>query len=265
MKVLLWILGSLATATAALFAVLYWRQESLLFAPEKLPASFTPGGDGVSELSIPVDGAVLSAFHLRLPAPRGVVFYLHGNAGNLASWFVDTDFYRKANFDLFMVDYRGYGKSTGRITSEAQLRGDVAAAWQAVASRYRGRRVVLMGRSLGTALAARLSADIHADLTILVSPYWSMRDVAALHYPWVPGALLRYPLETWRDVARIDTPVLLLHGDRDALIPISHSERLLKVARAGELVPVPGAAHNDLQDFPPYRAAIARRLAALPD
>lgn len=264
MRWLYGLLAMLAAATAALFAVLYWRQESLLFAPEKLPAGFTPGGDGVSELAIPVDGAVLSVFQRQLPEPRGVVFYLHGNAGNLATWFVDTDFYRQANFDLVMLDYRGYGKSTGRIASEAQLRADVAAAWRAVAARYAGRRVVLIGRSLGTALAAGLAADIRPDLTVLVSPYWSMRDMAALHYPWVPGTLLRYPLETWRDVARIDGPVLLLHGDRDGLIPFSHSERLLAVAHAGELVRIPCAAHNDLQDFPSYRAALARHLAALP-
>ena len=260
---LLWALGSVAAALAALFAALYWRQESLLFAPERLPADFTLHEAGVIELSIPVDGASLNAFHLRLPDPRGVVFFLHGNAGNLASWFVDSDFYRRANFDLVMIDYRGYGKSTGRIQSEVQLRADVAAAWDQVAPLYRGRRVVLLGRSLGTALAAGLAARIHPDLTILVSPYWSMREMAALHYPWVPGALLRYRLETHRDVAAIAGPVLLLHGDRDELIPYSHSERLQAVAQSGQLVLVPGAAHNDLQDFAVYRAAVGRRLEAL--
>jgi hypothetical protein len=66
-------------------------------------------------------------------ARPGVVFYLHGNAGNLDSWFVNADFWRQANVDLFMLDYRGYGKSSGRITSQAQLEADVRAAWAAVA------------------------------------------------------------------------------------------------------------------------------------
>jgi len=218
----------------------------------------------VSELAIAVDGATLSALHLRLPDPKGVVFYLHGNAGNLASWFVDVDFYRRANFDLFMLDYRGYGKSSGRISSEAQLRSDVAAAWGRIAPLYRGRRRVFLGRSLGTALAAGLAAQEQPDLTILVSPYWSMTEMAALHYPLVPALLLRYPLETYRDVARIDGPVLLLHGDRDELIPVAQARRLLAVGRAAQLVLVPGAAHNDLQDFPVYLQAIAGSLAALP-
>ena len=263
MKFLLWAVGTVLTAVAALFAVLYWRQESLLFAPEALPADFAFDLPDVVESTIPVEGATLSALHLRLPHPEGVVFFLHGNAGNLASWFVNTDLYRKANFDLFMIDYRGYGKSTGRIRSEAQLRADVAAAWARIAPLYRGRRVVILGRSLGTALAAGLAAQIQPDATILVSPYWSMGEMAALHYPWVPRALLRYPLETFRDVARIRTPILFLHGDRDTLIPISQSERLLALAPAGKLLAIGGAGHGDLQDFDSYRGAILAQLMAL--
>jgi pimeloyl-ACP methyl ester carboxylesterase len=263
MKLLFWICGALVTAVAALFSLLYWRQENLLFAPEKLPADFAFNQPDVHETTVAVEGAALSALHLRRPGAKGVVFFLHGNAGNLSSWFVNTDFYRKANFDLFMIDYRGYGKSTGHIQSEAQLRSDVAAAWAQIAPLYQGRRIVFLGRSLGTALAAGLAAQVQPDLTILVSPYWSMADMAALHYPWVPSILLRYPLETWRDVARIRTPILFLHGDRDQLIPFSHSERLQAIAPSGQLLAVPGAAHGDLQDFEVYRQALAAALAAL--
>ena len=94
-------------------------------------------------MTIDVTGARLSALHLRLPDPQGVVFFLHGNNGNLATWFVNADFYRAANYDLFMLDYRGYGKSSGRIESEEQLRADVLAAWRSVAGRYLGKRRVI--------------------------------------------------------------------------------------------------------------------------
>jgi pimeloyl-ACP methyl ester carboxylesterase len=264
MKIALLLFAVLAAAVAAVFGLAYWRQELLLFAPEKLPADFSLREPDVVEETIAVDGAQLVALHLRLPDPKGVVFSLHGNAGNLASWFVDPDFYRRANFDLFMIDYRGYGKSSGRIASEAQLRRDVDAAWDQIAPRYRGRRVVVFGRSLGTALAAGLAARIRPDLTILASPYWSMRELAQLHYPLLPAGLLRYPLETWRDLQRVDGPVLLLHGDRDALIPDAHSRRLAAVARAARVQIIAGAAHGDLQEFPAYRQAIADALAAVP-
>jgi alpha-beta hydrolase superfamily lysophospholipase len=90
-----------------------------------------------------------------------------------------SDFYRAANYDLFMLDYRGYGKSSGRIESEAQLRADVLAAWRTVEAQYAGKRKVIYGRSLGTALAAGLAAEVQPDLTILVSPYCDMAQLMA--------------------------------------------------------------------------------------
>jgi len=263
LRIALFVIGGLLALIAGVLAMVYWRQESLLFQPEKLPDDFPLRQADVQEESIAVDGARLSALHLKLPAPKGVVFFLHGNAGSLASWFVNVDFYRQANFDLYMIDYRGYGKSTGRIGSEAQLRQDVAAAWAQLAPQYRGKHLVVLGRSLGTALAAGLAAQVNPDLTILVSPYWSMVELAQLHYPVLPVSLLRYPLETHRDVARIATPLLLVHGERDALIPVSQCRRLGAAAPAASVVVVSEAAHNDLQDFPAYRQAIADRLASL--
>jgi len=259
---------------AALLAALCWMlatgalwigQESLLFRPEVLATSTVLAQEAdVHEREVAVPGARLSLLELRLPSPKGVVLFLHGNGGSLRTWFVNVDFYRRANFDLVMPDYRGYGKSSGRVESEGQLHADVAAVWKDVAERYRGKRVVVYGRSLGTGLAAALAAEIGPDLTILVSPYSSMRDLARLHYPWVPGFVLRYPLRTDLSIARIRSPILLVHGERDELVPISHSERLHTLAPRATLVAIAGAGHNDLQGFPAYREAVSRALAALP-
>ena len=266
-KLLLGLAVAAAFCYLAVIAWLYARQEKLLFQPDVLPAGyqFELPAD-VHELSIPVPGATLSGLHLRLPAAKGLVFFLHGNAGSLQSWFVNADFYRRAGYDLFMIDYRGYGKSTGRIESEAQLRADVRAAWDHVAPQYAGRVKVIYGRSLGTGLATGLAAEVQPDLTILVSPYTSMRAVTAQHYPFVPGALLRYPLRSEADIQRIQGPVLLIHGELDALIPPSHSQALLPLARHGTLKLIPQAAHNDLQEFESYLGAMREALAqaALP-
>jgi fermentation-respiration switch protein FrsA (DUF1100 family) len=139
----------------------------------------------------------------------------------------------------------------------------VRAALLLIAARYQGRRKIIYGRSLGTALAAGLAADIEPDLTILVSPYWSMIELARLHYAHLPVWLLRYPLRTYEDLARIRGPVLLIHGDRDPLIPIDQSVRLVVVARSAHLERIEGAAHNDIQDFDPYRQLMAAELARL--
>lgn len=265
------VLSLLAVAYAALVGALWWRQEALLFQPQPLPAEhrFRVGPD-VHEVRIDRPGAVLSALHLKLPAPKGVVFFLHGNGGNLDSWFVNTDVYRQANVDLFMLDYRGYGKSSGRIESEAQLHEDVRAAWNHIAPGYAGRRVVIYGRSLGSALAAHLAASVRPDRLILVSPYQSMQALAAEHYPWVPGFALRYPLRTDAALAHLsagparpEVPVLLVHGDRDTLIPIDHSGALLGAAPHASLQVVEGGAHNDLQDFTSYQSLMRDTLKAL--
>src|SRR6267378_4894014 len=137
-------------ALLGLLGLVYLRQEKLIFFPEPLPADFPLAIPDVEQVLIRVDGATLLALHLKLPRPKGVVFFLHGNAGNLADWFVDTPLYRSANFDLFMIDYRGYGKSSGRIESEEQLHADVRKAWDIVAPLYAGKRIVIYGRSLGT-------------------------------------------------------------------------------------------------------------------
>lgn len=253
-----------AALYAALLALLWFGQERLIFLPAPLAADHRLAREpGVHERFVEVDGARLSVLELRLPDPKGVVFFLHGNAGNLASWFVNAEFYRRANFDLVMLDYRGYGKSSGRIQSEAQLHADVRTVWREVAPRYAGKRVVLYGRSLGTALAASLAAELQPDLTMLVSPYTSMQAMARQHYPWVPGALLRYPLRTDDHLARVRSPVLLLHGDRDELIPLAHSEALLKVAPHARLHVVRGGGHNDLQELESYLDAVNAALAAL--
>ena len=185
---------------AALYGVVIgvlWRgQERLLFLPQVLPAEhrFERGAD-VHETWVDVPGARLHALHLRQPdvnAAKGVVFFLHGNAGSLQSWFVNLDGYRRRGWDLFIIDYRGYGKSSGRIQSQAQLQADVRAAWDRIAPAYAGCKRVIYGRSLGTGLAAQ----VEPDLTVLVSPYTSVVALAQEHYPWVPAAVLRYPLRT---------------------------------------------------------------------
>jgi pimeloyl-ACP methyl ester carboxylesterase len=229
-----------AALYAGLLGLLWWGQERLLFQPQTLSAEHRFRVDpDVVETWVDVPGARLNALHLRLPQPQGVVFFLHGNAGNLDGWFSEAEFYRRLNLDLSMLDYRGYGKSGGRIASQAQLEADVRATWAQLAPHYTGLKRVIAGQSLGSALAAVLAAE---------------------HYRWVPLMLLRYPLDTAAALARVRGPVLLVHGDRDALIAPTHAERLARVAPQAELVIVRGAGHNDLPAFAPYYQAIEARL-----
>ena len=259
---LLTLLCAAAGLYAAVIGLLWWKQESLLFHPQPLPTDhpFAVGAD-VREVWVDVPGARLHALHLQHPQPRGLVFYLHGNAGNLQSWFVNLDIYRQAQFDLYMLDYRGYGKSSGQIESEAQLHADVLAAWNSIEPRYRGLKRVVFGRSLGTGLAAQLGAQVQPDLTLLASPYFSMQALAAEHYPWVPQRVLRYPLRTDLNLPLLHGAVVLVHGSQDTLIDPSHSQRLMALRPGTVSRIVQGAAHNDLQRWPAYGQALAEALA----
>ncbi len=259
-----WMIGlllALTALTAAAYGALWLQQERLLFRPARLPADrVLATAPDVHERWVEVPGARLSVLELRLPDPKGVVFFLHGNGGHLASWFINTDFYRQANFDLVMMDYRGYGKSSGRIESEAQLHADVLAVWQQVAQRYAGRPVVVLGRSLGSGLAVTLAQRLQPALTVLVSPYLSMQALTRLHFPWVPVALLRYPLRSDQGINQLRGPVLLVHGEHDRTIPPGHSLALQSLLPSAHRVVVAGAGHGDLQDFETYYQALGEAL-----
>ena len=244
--------------------LLYVTQERIILPASTLAADYRFQFDQpFEEVWIPVQGASLHALHFKQPNPRGVVFFLHGNAGNLVSWTTGLDFYRRVNYDLFIVDYRGYGKSTGHIENEAQLYADARAAYDAMAPLYRDKPIVIYGRSLGTALAASLARDVQPRLLVLVSPFSSLAASAAQAYPWAPEWVLKYPLRTDTIIGDVKSPILLIHGSEDKLIPLSHSERLKALARSPvELLVVPGAGHGDIHKFPVYLDGLAARLIA---
>lgn len=247
---------------AATLAILYFGQERLIFPGTPLASDFKFAFDEhFEEIRIPVAGATLNALRFTQPHPRGLVFFLHGNVGNLATWTTGLDFYKRVNYDLFMLDYRGYGKSTGRIASEAQLHADVRAAWDYIAPQYRGTPIVIYGRSLGTGLAAALARDVDPALLVLVSPYANLGMEAKRAYPVAPSWLLRYPLATDTVIGDVKCPILLVHGSADTFIVPAESERLRSLAHAPvQLEIINGAAHDDVHKFPAYLDLLSAAL-----
>lgn len=249
---------------SAFIAYLYVSQESMIFLGTTLPRDHQFVFDvPFEEVTIPVDGAEISGLHFQQTNPRGMIFFLHGNGGNLNSWTSNVEYYRRVNYDMFIFDYRGYGKSTGRIESEQQLHDDVRAAWDAIAPLYREKPIVIYGRSLGAALAAQLAFDVDPDLLILVSPFSSMIAMARQQYPFLPEWVVRYPLRTDKLIAEIRTPAVFVHGDKDRFIPLAHSFELRELANSqAELLVIQGAGHNDIHQFKTYLDGLTM---ALPD
>ena len=254
-----------ATVYLALVALLYFTQEKLIFAGSRLEPNYKFAFDTqrYEEIRVNVPGATLHALHFMQPAPRGLVFFLHGNGGDLSTWTTGIDFYARVGYDLFIFDYRGYGLSTGRIESEAQLHADTRIMWGTIAPSYRERNlpIVIYGRSLGTALATPLARDVHPALLVLVTPFTSLAAMATRLYPFVPQWAIKYPLRTDAVIADVKSPIVLLHGTRDALIPFDDSVALLTMAKSrAELIKVNGAGHNDIHQFPVYTEGLAQRL-----
>jgi uncharacterized protein len=260
---------ALSVVWAALVAAMWWGQERLLFEPKALASNLPIEAPDVTEDWVDVPGARLHAIQFRQPMvdgvrhTKGLIFYLHGNVGNVATWFVDPVFWRASGYDLYMMDYRGFGKSTGRIENEAQLHADVQTAWERIAPGYAGLKTVIFGRSLGTGLAVRLAATVQPDLLILVSPYSSMTAVMNVHYPWAPDAILRYPLASDHYIQQVRHATLIFHGLRDAVIPAAQAEALQKGARRAELILLPNVGHEDVQEDTTYRNTLLGRLRDL--
>lgn len=271
--------GLITTATVSYLLIclaLYTLQVRLLFPGQPLPKNFTFRDlEGTQEVLIPISEGHLSALHYKNQSPKGLIFFLHGNAGNLDSWVPDVDFYREEAFDLFMIDYRGYGKSDGRIRSQQQLIDDVFTAWQQVSPAYRENALPIMiyGRSIGTFLATDLASKVQHDALVLVSPYFSLQQLVREKLPWIPSFILRFKLNTAELLNSSDTlkptNVHLIHGTEDEVIPVTHSRQLSLLLSSltssqpkeseldGSLIEVRGAAHNDIHDFPLYQTTMS--------
>ena len=258
-------LSVLVTAYVFFAAAIYFEQDEMIFQGSTLPADHQFDFDlPFEERTVSVVGAELSGIRFKQEDPLGLIFFLHGNGGDIESWSSGADFYQRVNYDMFMFDYRGYGKSTGSVSSQAQLHDDVQKAWDSIAPLYVDKPIIIYGRSLGAALAAELATHVDAEKVILVSPFTSMESLAKAQYPLLPLSLVRYPLKTSEIIGDIHSPVILVHGDRDRLIPLAHSESLLKLTNAqSKLLVIAGAGHNDIHQFKSYLEGLTAELPGL--
>lgn len=275
---LLAVLAVLLLAWGAMCAWYYFRQESVIFHPSVLPVEHRFAFNRpFEEHDIEVEpGIALNALLFR--ADRGiessgdhgdessgdqaVVLYLHGNAGDLQSWGYHADLYVDAGNDFLVVDYRGYGKSNGRISGEAGLHADVQVVWDWLATRYAPDRITVVGYSLGSALGARVACANGARQLVLLAPFHSGRDIGRRIAPWLPARLIRYRLRTDLFLEDCDLPVTLVHGERDTTIPPEASARLLELLGSrGRLVLLRGADHQNISEDPDFRLAMLGLLA----
>jgi len=232
------------------------RQREAIFRPERIEGAFEARRHGIEEVEIPVveDGLPGQMHAWWWPAGPGApaLLYLHGARFNLWGNARRIERFREMGFSVLAVDYRGFGRSTGQLPSEAQVYRDAEVAWRWLKSRVPdgiGRYV--LGHSLGGAVAIEL-ATRHADMAGLIveSTFTSMRDMADQFSPlrWLPVDLLLTQHFTSIDkIARITVPTLFVHGQRDAFVPSWMTERLYERAGAPKsLWLCPDGAHSNV-------------------
>jgi fermentation-respiration switch protein FrsA (DUF1100 family) len=228
---------------AAMGALLYFPSRDLLESPRDAGLDF-------EELAIETeDGECLHGWWVATEQPHSSahVLFFHGNAGNIGDRVLLVSLLTSEGFDVLLFDYRGYGRSTGKPDEQGTYL-DARAARAAMAARQDcdPARVIYLGESLGAAVAAELAQFWPPRALILQSPFTSLRDVARRHYP-LPRFVIPDAYPTIRRVHSIQAPVLVLHGDRDAIVPVSHGRMLFEAAGQPKHLHVfPGLGHNDL-------------------
>jgi fermentation-respiration switch protein FrsA (DUF1100 family) len=243
-------------------AWLYFNQSKLIFPAQPLPPDYQFMFDQpFEEFDIPVKDGSLNALYFPQPNSRGLVFFLRGNGGNLVDWTTQLEFYEQANYDLFIFDYRGYGKSRGTIRSPEQIHEDVQVLWDFITPRYHEKKIVIYGRSIGTALATRLATEVSADLLILVSPFTSVTALAKQQYPFVPKSLVRFPFATEAIIGNVNTPIAFAHGSEDEMFSPAHAQTLYDLTRAHKDIKIiQGAGHGDIHLFDDYLNFFAAKM-----
>lgn len=244
-------------------ALIYFNQEKIIFHPHKLLRNHKFNfGQKIKEIDIVAnDSVVLNGVLFKADTTKGLIFYLHGNAGSIQSWGSVAKTYTTLGYDVFMPDYRGYGKSEGTISSEAQLFSDIQLFYDEVKKRYNKKKIIIIGYSIGTGPAAKIASINNPNLLILQAPYYSLSEMKRTRYPFIPNFLLKYKLEINEYLKDCSLPVILFHGERDEVIPFNSSQQLkAEFENKITLINLPGQGHNGMTDNPDYQKEISKLL-----
>jgi fermentation-respiration switch protein FrsA (DUF1100 family) len=240
-----------------LIVAFYFFQTQIFFYPGKLAANHKFRlSYRDEEVVLPTkDGEKLNGLFFRGTRPE-VVLYFHGNAGDLNGWqFVAEDF-TACNYNIFIIDYRGYGKSTGQISEKGFYTDAEAAYYYLIAKRnFPPDKIIIYGRSIGTGVAIELASKHSCRGLVLEAPYTSLKRLANEKIPFFrPSWYMRFHFDNLSKINKVKCPVIFFHGSKDALIPSSHSEKLFKAFNGKkEKIVVTGGSHNDLNSFPEHQ------------
>jgi len=250
--------------------LIYYLQDYLLFKPEKLPDDFEfhYENQDTKEYNLETrDGAVINGVRFfPKDESRGIVLYLKGNSKSIKGWGKFAVDFTRHGFNVLMVDYRGFGKSTGRRSQKA-IKRDLQLVYNKIKEQTTEDRIILYGRSLGSGFAAKLASMNNPKMLILDAPYYSLTKVTARYAPFMPLSLLiKYPLPTYKWLRYVQCPIHIIHGTNDKLIPFKTSLKLSKVnPERTTLHSIIGGGHKNLNNFESYHQILGKIINAKPE
>jgi len=214
-------------------------------------------------INTPNDGKI-HALLLKIHNPKGVIFYLHGNTGSLKRWQFMAEELTSYGYDVFVMDYRQYGQSSGK-RSEGILHRDVEHCYEFIEEKYSGQKIIIYGRSLGSGFATRLASRKKCERLVLETPFFNLIDVANSHLPFLPVRyLLRYKFRSDIHIQHIESPILILHGTKDLMVKYNSALKLFRQAESSgkdvHMVTLVGGKHSNLNIFPLFRERLEEFL-----
>ena len=262
-KVLMIILKFLLVLFIIIPGLLFLFQEKLIFFPQKVDKNYQFGFDQkFEEINVRmIDGITLNGLLFKADSSKGLIFYLHGNAGSLSSWGEVARTYTDLNYDVFILDYRGYGKSEGSISGQGQLFQDVQTVYDELTNKYNEDSIIVLGYSIGAGLASKIACTNNPKLLILQAPFYSLTDMVRHTFPIMPTFILKYKLKTNEFIKNCKMPIVIFHGNQDEVIYYGSSLKLKELFKEKDtLITLKGQGHNGMTDNPDYIIEIQKIL-----
>ncbi|MGJ8666137.1 MAG: alpha/beta hydrolase [Patiriisocius sp.] len=246
-------------------AVMYFKQEDIVFAATSLDQDYTFDFDiSFEEVRLTAENDVsLHGIHFKVENPKGVILYFHGNSGDLSRWGHIASYFTTLQYDVLVVDYRTYGKSTGSIDEQKML--DDTQLWYNYLLKSNSEKdIIIYGRSIGTGFATYLASKNKPRKVILETPFYNLKDVAKQKFSWIPflDSLLKIKLTSNIYVKNITSPIVIYHGTNDAIVDYKSGEKLATQIPKKQLtfITIPNATHHNIGTFAEYTSTIEESL-----
>lgn len=257
------ILGSIYAVACAL---IFYFQEKMLFHPEEVPktTSYSYDQEFTETFYEVASGIEINTLLFKADSASSkqkLVFYIHGNSENLTTAGGVASTYTEQGYDCFVYDFRGFGKSDGVIDSEASLFADAQILYSKLVPEYGEENIIIVGYSIGSGIAAWVASKNEPSKLVLQAPYFSMKDMMSINYPYLPKFLLRYPLATNERLKETKCPIFIFHGDKDESISYSSSVKLKKEVKEIDLTRLVGLGHTGFSKSSVYQSKLTEILS----